>query len=251
MTLISELVLLGLTDGEARVYLSLLKLGSSKVGAIVRNSHVSYSKVYDVLERLGSKGLVSHITIGEIKYFNSVEPYRLHDYIQSKEKKLRSQKEIINKIIPDLAHIATKNREGNSSAEIFVGDRGLRTAYEILFKDAARGDILRYFYPYDDYHETASPFYSRLYLFQRSKGLEERAISSLKFKQSNHYKEVPKDVNMRFVPFPLPGTMDLLGHKLLIISWTNIITGILITSKEISEHFRNYFDSIWNIARKK
>jgi len=37
---------------------------------------------------------------------------------------------------------------------------------------------------------------------------------------------------MRFVSFPLPGTMDLLGHKLLIISWINIITGILITSKE-------------------
>jgi sugar-specific transcriptional regulator TrmB len=29
---------LGLTDGEAKVYLSLLKLGSAKVGAIVRDS---------------------------------------------------------------------------------------------------------------------------------------------------------------------------------------------------------------------
>lgn len=132
MSLIDELVQLGLTDGEARVYLSLLKLGSSKVGAIVKDSRVSYSKVYDVLERLGSKGLVSHIAICEIKYFNSVEPYRLHDYIQSKEEKLRSQKEMINKIIPDLAHLATKNRERNSGAEILVGDRGLRTAYEVL-----------------------------------------------------------------------------------------------------------------------
>jgi HTH-type transcriptional regulator, sugar sensing transcriptional regulator len=128
---------------------------------------------------------------------------------------------------------------------------GLEQHTRFYSKDATKGDILRYFYPYDDYHETASPFYSRLYQFQRSKGLEERAISSLKFKQSNHYKEVPKDVNMKFVSFPLPGTMDLLGHKLLIISWTNIITGILITSKEISEHFGNYFDSIWNIARKR
>jgi len=55
---------------------------------------------------------------------------------------------------------------------------------------------------------------------------------------------------MRFVSFPLPGTMDLLGHKLLIVSWIYIITGILITLKEIAEHFRNYFDSIWNITRK-
>jgi hypothetical protein len=56
---------------------------------------------------------------------------------------------------------------------------------------------------------------------------------------------------MRFVSFPDPGTLDLSGHRLLIISWTHIITGILITSKEISEHFRNNFGGIWNIARKR
>src|SRR5690606_15462317 len=49
--LLNELVALGLTAGEARVYMSLLRLGPSKVGAVVRESRVSYSKVYDVLER--------------------------------------------------------------------------------------------------------------------------------------------------------------------------------------------------------
>lgn len=45
------------------MYAALLKLGSSKVAEIVKESRVSYSKVYDVLERLGLKGLVSHKTI--------------------------------------------------------------------------------------------------------------------------------------------------------------------------------------------
>jgi sugar-specific transcriptional regulator TrmB len=82
---IDELASLGLTAGEARVYLTLLKAGPSKVGAIVRDSRVSYSKIYDVLERLAAKGLVSHITIGKIRHFSAAEPYRLHDYIQKKE----------------------------------------------------------------------------------------------------------------------------------------------------------------------
>ncbi|HYT42996.1 MAG TPA: hypothetical protein VEP90_11685 [Methylomirabilota bacterium] len=84
---------------------------------------------------------------------------------------------------------------------------GLRTAYEILLSSASRGEVLRYFYPYDDYHEIASPFYSRLYQFQKSKGLEERGISSTKFKQSKS-----------------------------------------VTSKEIADHFKNYFDSIWKMG---
>ncbi len=39
--MIEELVALDLTAGEARVYTSLLRLGPSKVGAIVRESRVS------------------------------------------------------------------------------------------------------------------------------------------------------------------------------------------------------------------
>ena len=129
--MIQELTQLGLTNGEARVYLSLLKIGLSKVGPIVRDSHVSYSKIYDVLERLSMKGLVSHVIIDDVKHFNAIEPYRLQDYIQRKEEQLNIQKEIVDQIVPSLFKIANNNRRRNS-AEIFVGDRGLRSAYEIL-----------------------------------------------------------------------------------------------------------------------
>jgi len=63
---------------------------------------------------------------------------------------------LISRIIPDLGEIAGKNRERISGAEIFEGERGLRTAYEILLSSASRGEVLCYFYLYDDYHEIAS-----------------------------------------------------------------------------------------------
>jgi sugar-specific transcriptional regulator TrmB len=82
---------LELTRGESLVYTALLRLGSSKVAEIVKESRVSYSKVYDVLERLGLKGLVNHRTIDKIRYFQAVEPYRLYDYIERKEDDVRRQ----------------------------------------------------------------------------------------------------------------------------------------------------------------
>ena len=253
---------LGLTNGEARVYLSLLKLGSAKVGEIVKDSTISYSKVYDVLQRLSIKGLASQIIVENIKRFNAVEPYRLHEYIKRKEEELDTQKGIIDKIIPQLAEYARDNRnKKKSSAEIFIGDSGLRTAYEILFnnistrkkkkdkdKDKDKDDVLRYFYPHAGYHEVATPFYSRLYQFQKSKKIKQKGIATFAFKSSKHFREIPKDVNMKFVNFPLPGTMDILRDKLLIISWNNTATGILIISEEIAEHFKSYFDKIWDIA---
>jgi hypothetical protein len=43
--------------------------------------------------------------------------------------------------------------------------------------------------------------------------------------------------------------MDIFKDRLLIISWSTKI-GILISSKEISDHFKEYFDSVWNIAER-
>jgi hypothetical protein len=36
---------------------------------------------------------------------------------------------------------------------------------------------------------------------------------------SPHFKEIPKDVNMRFAQFPLPCTIDILRDKILIVDW--------------------------------
>jgi hypothetical protein len=55
--------------------------------------------------------LVSHVTIGKIKHFNAVEPYRLQDYIQRKEEQLNIQKEIIDQIVPSLIKIANITEE--------------------------------------------------------------------------------------------------------------------------------------------
>ncbi len=216
------------------------------MGAVVKDSKVSYSKVYDVLERLASKGLVSHATIGNIRHFNAVEPYRLRDYLQKKEDALKAQKAAAEGLVVELAKVANRNRA--HGAEIFTGDRGLRTAYEILLKDASKNDVLRYFYPFDDYHPVATPFYSRLYLFQKEKRMAaQRGIGTVAFSRSAHYREIAGMVDMRFVPFPLPGTMDVFQDKLLMVLWEGKI-GILVTSKEIADHFARYFDSVWQVA---
>ena len=187
--MLDDLTRLGLTSGEARVFLSLLKMGSAKVGQIVKDSRVSYSKIYDVLNRLSSKGLASHILLGNVKYFNAVEPYRLEEYIKRKEQEVRKQLDIANKVIPELAKVANRNRQ-NTMAEIFTGDKGIRTAYEVLLREATSKDVLYYFYPFEGYHPIASPFYSRLYLFQKQKKIQQRGIATFDFKRSKHYVEI-------------------------------------------------------------
>lgn len=242
-----QLIDVGLTPGEAKVYLAMIHIGPSRVGKIVEISGVSQSKIYNVLDRLILKGLASYNLQDNIKYFQSLEPSRLHEYIQRKEDEVRIQKEALTQIISDLSK--NVNAAKRSTSEIFMGERSLRSAYMTLLSDSKRGDILRYFYPYPNAHENASPFYSRFYKYQKSKGLVERGIVNSDFENSQHFKEIPKDVKLRHVNFPLPGTIDIFADKLLIIDWKTI-TGILITSSEIAGIFVDYFDSIWKIAQR-
>ena len=127
-----ELKRIGFTDGEAKAYLSLLRLGSSTVGPIVKDSRISYSKIYEVLGRLLEKGLISYIVKEKTKYFQAVEPNKLLDFLNNKEKEIAKNKEILKTILPKLEQM--KDDEMLQETEIFIGIKGLKTAYEILLK---------------------------------------------------------------------------------------------------------------------
>ena len=57
-------------------------------------------------------------------------------------------------------------------------------------------------------------------------------------------------LDTRFVNFPIPGNIDIYQDKVLFIMWKLPITGILIHSKDLADSMRDYFWSVWNIAKK-
>jgi len=61
---------IGLTEGEIKIYLALLELGSSSITSIIKRSGISGSKAYEVLDRLAKKGLVNFIIKNNILIFN-------------------------------------------------------------------------------------------------------------------------------------------------------------------------------------
>ena len=99
---------MGLTEGESKTYLSLLKIGSSTVGPIVKDSRISYSKIYDVLNRLLDKGIISYTIREKTKYFQAANPNRLLDYLEKQQNQIKSNKKILKEIIPDLQKIKNK-----------------------------------------------------------------------------------------------------------------------------------------------
>jgi len=245
--MLEELKRIGLTDGESRAYLALLKLGSSTVGPIVKESGISYSKIYEVLGRLLEKGVISYNIKEKTKHFQSIAPNRLLDILEQKEKEIIENRNQLKKIIPNLERI--KDKRFLQEAEIFLGIKGLRTAYELLLEEITKEDLL-FFYLHDErYAEKTDLFYKQEFHYFKKLGIKLKGIANSDYKKSKSFTKPPNFVKIKFVDFPLPSIVDIYNGKILLATWRENPVSILIRSKEMYENYRDYFNEIWNIAK--
>lgn len=240
----NELQQLGLTKGEAKVYESLLILGSSTVGPIVKKADIAYSNIYEVLSRLTEKGLVSFTIKEKTKYFQAVEPIRIKDYLDKQEEELQKSKYVFGSLLTQLNGL--KNTAKKEETEIFFGERGVMTAYEHLLSGTGKNDEGVFFYVHNkEYYAKSEKFYVRSWALLKRYSKKWKGISNESFKDTALVKGYPGLIEQRYVAFPLPGNIDIIKDKTLITVWRNKPFAILIQSEEVADNFRDYFYSIW------
>ncbi|MBU0930129.1 MAG: hypothetical protein KJ623_03580, partial [Nanoarchaeota archaeon] len=138
----------GLTEIEIKVYLMLLKEGSSLAGEIVRKTGIHRRSIYDSIERLIEKGLVSYIKTNNRKYFEAVDPSRLLEILKEKEDNLKS-------IIPELEDFKKIPKEKKETL-FFRGKQALKSVFDdqlkegkeiLIFGDTINvNEILKYYF---------------------------------------------------------------------------------------------------------
>lgn len=112
-TMIDSLKKLGLSDVEATIYLQLVKKGEMTAVEISKEVKVHRRTIYDNLNMLINKGLVSFFTTKNVKYFNATNPKILK---KIEEEKLAE----LNAILPSLNSFYS-NQKKNPSVEILKG----------------------------------------------------------------------------------------------------------------------------------
>jgi len=155
----------GLSDQEVDVYLGLLRLGSVAVSKISQETGLHRSNLYDTLEKLQSKGLVSHIIKSNIKYYQATHPDRIVSYLKERIDNIRT-------ILPELIDL-TKLPKEKTHVEIFKAKEGIKT----IFKDIINtgGDYC--VYGCAERFEELFPIYSQQFFRQvDEKKIKERVI---------------------------------------------------------------------------
>lgn len=113
---------LGLSINEDKVYQTLIKHGKSSASELSRAGEVPYGKIYEVLARLESKGLVQIIP-EQTKKFKATSPEILLNLIKTKEKEFEKLKEEAQKL--------KKQYEFEKEEPVQIA-RGSKNFYKIL-----------------------------------------------------------------------------------------------------------------------
>jgi len=238
---------LGLTKNESLIYLHLLKKGETTTGRIIKETGIANSRVYESLNTLIGKGLVSYNVQKDGKHFQAESPKKFIELEEQRKKK-------ISELVPQLNDLKNTEEKETLTA-VYEGYEGFKTAFKKIIDDCPVGgqiDIIGFSQPkYSS--DSLRLFLDNINLKCVQKKQKLRFIlddaggawqgADRKKMKYNEVKHLPKG-------YITPAAMDIFEDYVYIFLWEEKPFVFMIKNKKIAESFKTYFNLMWNIAKK-
>jgi HTH-type transcriptional regulator, sugar sensing transcriptional regulator len=237
--MIQELIDYGLSPKEVEVYLAGLKAGLCTAATLSKIIGISRPSIYDIIESLNKKGLVSIIK-KEKNYFKVIEPDLLLERLDERREKLK-------KIIPELIDITDSLIE-TPKVEFFEGKQGIKNAVEDMLK------------------------YKKIIMYGASKKGDDifgSYTSNFALKRAENkvylWAIIEQNVPIHMIKYPVKKYTKIktsgffknhdcayfiYSNKIIIISLKNELTCLRITSKIMAESQKKIFNYFWKNEKK-
>lgn len=247
--LLSDLQSVGFTKNESKIYISLLGKREIKVSEILKESNVGTGKIYDTLENMCSKGIISKITKNGIKYFSPSPPGKITELVLKKEREVEQIKENCRKLLPSLEKEFSKN-PSQTSVEVYSGNNGLKSIINLISKEIKKNDKFQIFgasgkrdaFMLNSWNHFAKELIKskncKFYFLMADSSYESRKGIELLKNKNCFFKEFSM---FEFAP------LTIIGQFTIINDYLNS-NHILIKSESISNSFREVFENIWNLS---
>ena len=238
----------GFTQNEVKAYLALIKIGRVTSYTIVKEAKISSGKIYETLNKLIERGLVSYIIIKGKKYFEAAEPERLIDYMKKRELEIHEETKEIEGIIPELK-LKKKIIEEKTKAEIYEGISGIKTVYELMLREVNPNGTLLILGAPKEAGEKLDIYFDNFNKRRIEKNIQLKIIVNYEHPREKKLKSLKKT---KIRGFP---------KNIITPSWINIFNGyvaifniidkpvvFLIKNEKIAESYKQYFNLMWKIS---
>lgn len=226
---------LGFLDAEIEVYLALLRLGPCLVSKVHEETGLHRTHIYDLIEKLREKGLVSTFIQSGKKHVRAAKPSKILAYIEDK-------KDAVKALVPQLEKLTLDSSE-ETNIELFKGKEGLKTVLQDVLKTKKDYCVMGNIKQFESVLEFSFPGFLKA---MEDGKIKERIICDDKEKilkiKSGSYRRIKTE-------HLFPSSFWIYGRKVAIFVWHAPYFVIVIDNKNVAATYQNCFDFFWNLGR--
>jgi sugar-specific transcriptional regulator TrmB len=241
--LIQGLREVGLTANEAKIYISLLSIGTNPASIVAKNAKINRSACYTTLINLAQKGFAERTIKENTTYFTAIDPYFLLTQLKNKHEELEHQIKNLNGTLEKFQQI--KNTYFKKPKVVFFeGEKGVKNIMESTLMTK---DIIRAYACLDGLTHMLPNYFPDYYKRRTAKGIKVKAIypaSILSYlhklndnKELRESKLIPSEYNFHFDFLIFDSTVAITSIK------ENF--GLIINSEDLADAQKKIFDLIW------
>ncbi|MBS3116021.1 hypothetical protein J4421_00325 [Candidatus Woesearchaeota archaeon] len=236
---------IGLTKNETKVYLTLLELGSTSAGPLIKNVGMHRAAVYNLLDLLISKGLVSYVMQANRKYFQAQDPECLVEYIEMKRRELETKENELKRLLPELQKkrkLITEEQEGT----IYKGKKGLKSILEDILKTKSPFLV---FGATGQFKELFGAYFIHFHNRRAKANISLKIIYNEHLRVQQRERELSK-AEIHYLPkeYITPSTTYIWSNSVAVIQWSSEPMAFVIKSKSIADSYKSFFNVLWKSA---
>ncbi|MBI5803632.1 hypothetical protein HY450_00140 [Candidatus Pacearchaeota archaeon] len=240
---------IGLTHNESIVYLTLIKEGTSKSGEILKNSGLNSGKIYEILESLKKKGLVSESVVNKIKHYTAASPSQILEYLNKQKEELEKDEQIIKKEIPKFEKIREKKTK-EVKAITYTGFIGIKTAADEALESIKKGEEILGM----GITERKDKRFNEFWIVWTEKRIKKKITAKHIFSEKRDYFdkfEKMKYTESKVLEGLTPVTIDIFGKdKVLILNYNEPFSCTMIYDENTATSFISFFYQLWKLAKE-
>jgi len=244
MDFLKELKTLGLNGRQAGVYLELLRLGSATAIELSHNTGYKHPTVYDVLEVLKHRGLISEVLSSGRKVFVAEPPEKLQEDLDERRNALAA-------MLPSLKEIYSA-RGQQPVLRYYHGESAFQEIDRQLLN--VRNKEYFYFGSIQEIMKITGAKYQEEYTKERVKrGIRSYALRIRSGETDDSFMRSGKKLlrEVRYLPMEIEqdfASLYLYDNTVAIVSGLQENYAVTIESRELFRLLKTIWQCVWNLA---
>lgn len=242
-TLQKTLIHFGLTEADTKVYLTLNQRGESDISTLVKETKLSRTAIYDSINSLTEKKLLTHRKVGKTAYYNITHPQQLENLLIEKRRAEAELEHTMQASIKELtrSYNLVSDQPG---VYFFNGKEEIISMYEDFYQDNVpvdsieeKGEMLKFI---NEYAHTYVKKRIQHNMYNRCIAPDVNTMNTTDPKMLREVRLVPTD------KFPFRMDVKIAGSKTVLVTFNKEkAVGLLIDNKEMTNNFKILFNFLW------